>query len=82
MEQRDVVRVGSEFDRQIVHIHGAGIPLQLEALLLLLHAIFRQSIGPEIIPLLTHPVAAFRHRSSLPPTSAFLADYVKLAKKL
>ena len=63
----DVVCVGSELDRQIAHIHGATIPLQPEAHLLLPHTIFRQRIGPQIVPLLTHPVAAFAHWPRLPP---------------
>src|SRR6266851_375152 len=63
----DLVRVGSELDRQIAHIHGAAIPLQPEAHLLRPHKTFRQRIGPEIVPLLMYPVASFAHRPCLPP---------------
>ena len=62
------MRVGGEFDRQVTHIHGTTIPLQPEAHLLLPHTIFRQRIGPQIVPLLTHLIAAFTHWPRLPPT--------------
>ncbi len=63
----DVVFVGSELDRQIAHIHGTAIPLQPETHLLRPHTTFRQSIEPQIVPLLMHPVASFAHRSRLAP---------------
>ena len=75
------MRVGREFDRQIVHIHGAAIPLQPEAHLLRPYAIFHKGIGPEIVPLLTHAVAAFAHRSSLPPTHRLSCRLRQAGKK-
>src|SRR6266496_2734191 len=63
----DVVFVGSELDRQIAHIHGTTIPLQPEMYLLRPHTTFRQSIGPQIVPLLMHLVASFAHRIRFPP---------------
>jgi hypothetical protein len=62
------VSVGSELDRQVARVHGTTIPLQPETRTLLPHTIFCQRIGPQIVPLLTYPVAAFAHWPSLPPT--------------
>ena len=31
------------------------------------HAIFRQRIGPQIVPLFTHPIPPLAHCPSLPP---------------
>ena len=61
------VSVGSKLDGHVSHIHSAANPLQPEAHLLLLHTIFRKSIGSQIVPLFTHPVSSFAHRSRLPP---------------
>ena len=36
------------------------------------YAIFRQGIGPEIVPLLTHPVAPFAQSPRLPPVLTLL----------
>jgi hypothetical protein len=57
----NVLCVGGKFDHQVSRVHRATIPLQPEAHLLLPNAIFRQSIGPQIVPLLTHPLAAFTY---------------------
>lgn len=40
---------------------------QKQPLLLSCDTIFRQRIGPQIVPLLTHPVASFAYRPRLPP---------------
>jgi len=61
------VRVRSELDRQISHIHRTAIPLQPETHLLLPSAIFRQGFWLQIVPLLTHPVAAFAHHPCFSP---------------
>ena len=63
----DEVFVCSTLDGQVSHIHSAAIPLQPEAHLLRTHSIFRQRIGPQIVPLLTHPVASFAHHPCFPP---------------
>gem|GEM_PF-5739309 len=82
MEQpSDVVRVGSERDHQIAHIHGAAIPVQPETHLLQPHTIFHQRIGLQIVPLLTQQVAAFAHRSSLSPTKRLSCRLRQAGKK-
>ena len=63
----DVVCVGGELDHEIARVHSASIPLQPEAHLLLPHTIFRQRIEPQIVPLLTNPVAPFAHWPRFPP---------------
>jgi hypothetical protein len=63
----DEVFVCSTLDGQVSHVHGTTIPLQPETHLLRSHAIFRQSIGSQIVPLLTHPVVSFAHWPRLPP---------------
>src|SRR5258708_38507646 len=63
----DVVCVGGKLEQEITHVHGALIPLQPEPHLLSSDAILRQCIGPEIVTLLTHPVAPLAHRPGLPP---------------
>ena len=59
--------VGEQLDRQVPSIHGATIPLQPEPHVLLPHAIFRQGIGPEVIPLFMPSVAPFACCPRLPP---------------
>jgi hypothetical protein len=64
----DVVRTRNELHRQVAHVHGAAIPLQPETQVLRPHEIFCQGIGPEIVPLFTHPVASITHHPCLQPT--------------
>ena len=59
--------VGGKLDREIARVHRATIQLQPEARTVLPYAIFRQRIGPQIVPLRTHPVASFAHRPRFPP---------------
>ena len=71
----DVLCVGSELNHQIAHIHGAAIPLQPEAYVLLPNSIFRKGIGPQIVLLLTQPVAAFAYWPRLAPRPAVCIRY-------
>jgi hypothetical protein len=59
--------VGGKLDHKIEHIHRPAIPFQPETDVLLSDAIFRQRIGPQIVPTLAHQVSPLAHGPSLPP---------------
>jgi hypothetical protein len=61
------VFVCSTLDGQVSHVHSAAIPLQPETHLLRSHALFRQRIGSQIVPLLMDLVTSFAHHPSLSP---------------
>ena len=60
-------------DKQIARIHRPAIPLQPEAEMLRTYTIFRQRIGPQIIPLFTYSVALLAYCSCIPPAAQFMS---------
>ncbi len=62
--------VGGKLYREVAHVHGAAIPFQLETEVLLTDAIVRQSMRPQIVPLLTEPVVSLAYGPCLPPAQA------------
>jgi hypothetical protein len=74
---REAMRVcrRATFHGQVFHVHRTAIPLQPEAHLLLSHTISREPHRFQMVPLLTHQIAAFAHllsrdRRSLDTTQA------------
>jgi hypothetical protein len=64
------VPTGGKLDGEVTRVHRLAIPFQLETQGLLSYSRFRKRIWPEIVPLLTHPVASLAYSSSLPPAES------------